>query len=143
MTHDESCLNFAQVIAEAPGPTPWYPRQGNSGLAARHGPLRWEERASKMLLVTRRNEVLAILDYYCYIQTVAGTRFLVWFAERTTHPGVPCLTVHITVKLLDADQMAPIEDVPGASSQLNWREGPYRVSHVGGEVSSFQIPCTL
>src|SRR5687767_7549664 len=84
----EKLDSFKQVLANAPGPSPWYLRSVEPKVISKHGTLVWssagdnEISAGKMLLKTGVGDVLAVFDFHCYVLPMDHNRLLVWHEEK-------------------------------------------------------------
>ncbi len=96
-----------------------------------------------MLLVTAGNQTLAVFDFYCYMSAMKGTRFLVWFEQKSAIGASMTSPDAISLEILDADHLEIVEDLETACRELTMRKDRSRVWHRGGEVSACRVPAYL
>jgi len=135
------------LLADTPGPSPWYLRRPDLSLQSAHGPLVWRpagdegQRAGKTLLVAPSGEPLLVLDFHCYVQPLAPPRFLVWHPEGEGPAEQRSTVTAVRFRVLDADALAPIPDLDLviASMHVTGR----RSELAGGELASVGVPTSL
>ena len=134
-------------LADTPGPSPWYLRRPGLALPSARGPLTWRsagdhgERSGKTLLVAPSGDALLILDFHCYVQPLGPPRFLVWHSEGEGADKRRSEVSAVRFRVLDADALAPIEDVDAALAHM--QAAGRRSAIAAGEVASVAVPTSL
>ncbi|HEV2912395.1 MAG TPA: hypothetical protein VGX92_03670 [Pyrinomonadaceae bacterium] len=136
-----------EVLAKAPGPSPWYLLSAGPELTSSHGALVWfpagddEISTGKVLLTTSNGEAIAIFDFYCYVLPMKHNRFLVWYEEKEQLGSTPATQSFIELLILDADKLGVIGDTQAAFEEMKARG--IKVFQRNGEVSSFRIQTSM
>ena len=137
----------AGLLADTPGPSPWYLRRPDLSLPSARGALVWRpagdagDRAGKTLLVAPSGEPLLVLDFHCYVQPLGPPRFLVWHpegegpAEQRSTPSAE------RFRVLDADALAPIPDLDAVIASMH--ATGTRSELTAGEVASVAVRTSL
>ncbi len=140
----KSYKNFEKIISSAPGPSPWYLCRDNPKLSSTRGTLKWKEGgleqplAGKTLLSTPTDEVLAIFGFHCYVQSLEGSKFLVWYSHDR-RPRTTSVTIgSIEMIILDADKLQAIKDVRSVCEDM--RQTKSSLFYLNGKVSTLNIP---
>src|SRR5689334_25231956 len=97
------------ALSTVPGPSPWYLARAGTEVQRGDETLRWlaagEEApaAGKSLLTTPTGAVLAVADFYCYVQPLVAGRLLVWYAEEEGEG--PLLRRSVRFRVIDVEQL--------------------------------------
>lgn len=110
------------ALRRVPGPSPWYLERSGTEMRCASGELRWHSAgntppaAGKSVLQTAGGETIAVTDFQCYVQPLAGHRVLVWYGEETGEGAA--LRHAMRFRIFDCDQLRPIRDRPAAYAHL-------------------------
>ncbi len=131
--------NFRDVIARAPGPSPWYLLSSGPQLKYGAGDLQWVEagdtgfKVGKVFLSTPRDEVLAVFNFHCYVLGLDDNQFLVWLPYEKADDNSACLKLLI----FKTDELEVIDDVPAVCEEMN--KDKIRSLHIKGKPGLLEI----
>jgi len=99
------------LLANAPGPSPWYVLARASGIESRWGPLTWTSEPRASVLRDSEGNARLILDFYVHVIKLAPRRLFLWHEPRRGVGGEVNILGKVEFRIVDVDALQPIADV--------------------------------
>lgn len=128
------------LLATAPGPSPWYLDLPGSRLQSARRPLVWQALRSdkpfigKTALTDADAHALAVLGMYCWVKPLAEGRMLCWWHEDDPTLGEVGRNRLLRIVLVDLGRLEPIADLAATCTAMD--DGDLRAHIPAGIVAS-------
>jgi hypothetical protein len=111
-----------ELLAKAPGPSPWYLPWNRPALDSRRGPLAWAQCRTASALRDPEGKARLILGSYCYTLALKPGRLLIWHGPRR---GVAPASTSVDFYVVHVDELDVITDPEQATRLLEQHGMPF------------------
>jgi hypothetical protein len=115
-----------RLLADAPGPVPWYLRREARTFSSRRGPLSWTSTDhGSSVLVDSEGRACLIVGMYGFACGLGECRLLVWRLSTGSLRGTNASVGHVDFYVLGIDELELVTDIVKAEAKLRENALPF------------------